>query len=200
MDMKILRNFALFMLSAGILAGCAGQTIVAMPEITFAHLQPYNLAVSQISVEQKFVPSQTHPRVELRLNQPPVQVLRRWAADRLTVSGGGIGAGGFARFVIVDAGVTEQALDTDGNFTAYFTNEQALRYEAAAEAVLELQSGDGLSRGRASARVVKAVTVPEKASVNEREQVLFDLVEGLMKEFDARMDESIREHLSKWLP
>ena len=107
--------------------------------------------------------------------------------------------GGTARFIIIDAGVTEQALDTDGNFTAYFTNEQALRYEASVEAVIELQSANGMSKGNAKARVVRAVTVPEKASVNEREQALFNLIEKLMKEFDARMDESIRAHLSTWL-
>ncbi|MBT4890033.1 MAG: hypothetical protein HON65_10820 [Rhodospirillales bacterium] len=195
--MKIARNFAFFILGVGMLAGCAGRSSVIVPEITFSHMQPYQLNISQIAVEERFTPSQSSPRIELRMKQPPIQVLRRWASDRLAASN--VSVGGTARFIIIDAGVTEQALDTDGNFTAYFTNEQALRYEASVEAVIELQSANGMSKGNAKARVVRAVTVPEKASVNEREQALFNLIEKLMKEFDARMDESIRAHLSTWL-
>ncbi len=182
-------------LMIGGLSGCATNTVATLPEITFTHHDTLKLAVSQVRVEETFVVSQTPPRAETRLNQPPMQVLRRWAGDRLAVGG----AGGLARFIIVDASVTEQALDTDGNFTAYFTNEQSLRYEAVAEAVLEVESDDGLSKGRAKARVSKSTTLAENSTLNERERAMFKLVEELMIEFNARMEESIRTHLSKWV-
>lgn len=166
-----------------------------MPEITFAHMKPYSLAVGELRVEQVFKASQTAPRIELRMKQSPVKTLRRWAADRLTAVGGK----SVARFVIVDASVTERALATDGSFTAYFTNEQAARYEATIEAYVEVRSDDGLKKASAVTRVVRAITIAEKTSLNDRDRALFGLVEGLMKEFDVRMDKSIMEHLSPWI-
>lgn len=195
--MKLFQVLSFAIVSLGLLAGCVKTTTAVMPEITFSHIQPYKLAVSQVRVEQSFVPSSEAPHVEMRINQPPIQAMRRWAKDRLTVSNSN--SSGFARFVIIDASVTEQPLDTDGNITAFFTNEQSMRYVATAEALLEIQSDDGLSKGGATARVSKALTLAEKSTLNEREQALFNLVEGLMKEFNVRMDESIRAHLSKWL-
>ncbi len=193
--MMALRNSFVFMICAVVLAGCVKTTSVVMPEITFTHMKPYSLAVGELRVEQTFEASQTAPRIELRMKQPPVQTLRRWAADRLTAVGGKA----FARFVVVDASVIEQALATDGSFTAYFTNEQAARYEATVEAFLEIQSDDGLKKASAVTRVKHAVTIAEKSSLNDREQALFDLVEGLMKEFNARMEKSMVEHLSPWM-
>jgi hypothetical protein len=203
--MKVLRvlkrsslTLILVGLVGGLLSSCVSNTPVVLPEITFSHLQPLKLAVSQIRVEQSFEPSQTLPRAETRLNQPPSQVLRRWAKDRLTVDVSG-NSGGFARFVILDAKMTERYLDTDGNFTAYFTNEQAIRYEATAEAILEIQSDDGLSQGSARALVSRVSSIAENSTLNEREQALFNLVEGLMTEFNLQMDASVRTHLSQWV-
>jgi len=167
-----------------------------MADITFEHLSPYQLSVDSVEVESRFSTPLTAPHAEHKVPQSPEQVLRAWARDRLTASGGV----GFARFVILDATVTEHALDTDGSLKAVFTNEQALRYEAAAEGVLEIRSATGSYLGNASARVTRAITIPEKATLNEREKAMFDLVDRLMQNFNTEMDASIRGHLNQWLP
>lgn len=121
--------------------------------------------------------------------------MRRWAGDRLHASGGQ----NFARFIILDATVTEQAMNTDGTFKAVFTNEQELRYDAVAEAVLEIRSETGSFLGNATARVSRFITIPENATLNERDQALFDMIDRLMRNFDTELGDNIRVHLSQWV-
>ena len=166
-----------------------------LAEITFAHLSPYQLAVSGVEVEVQFSSPMTAPHIEHTVPQSPEQVMRRWAGDRLNATGGD----SFARFIILDATVTEQALETDGTLTAVFTNEQALRYEAAAEAVLEIRDASGNLLGNATARVTRTITIPENATLNERDQALFDFIDRLMQNFDTEMDENIRIYLAQWI-
>ncbi len=194
----MMRCFFQFCFVATLLAIGACAQVAPPPtlaEITFAHLSPYQLAVRGVEVESRFSSSMTPPHVELALTHPPERVLRRWAADRLQATGGEA----FARFIILDATVTEFALETDGTLTAVFTNEQALRYEAAAEALLEIRDATGGFLGNATARVTRTITIPENATLNEREQVLFDLVDRLMRNFDTELDGNIRTHLAQWV-
>jgi len=41
--------------------------------------------------------------------------------------------------------------------------------------------------------------VPEDASLQERERIKFDLIEGLMKDFDAEIEKNVRQHLANWV-
>lgn len=194
----IIRRFSRICLVMALLAVTACAQAVpppTFPEITFSHLSPYRLAVDNIEIESRFSPSMTAPQIEHTLAQSPERVLRRWVDDRLQAKGGG----SFARFIILDAAVSEQALETDGTLTAVFTNEQALRYEAAAEAILEIRGTAGEFLGKATARVTRTITVPENASLNEREQALFDLIDRMMRNFDTELDANIRTHLAQWI-
>lgn len=179
-----------------LLAGCTGTVPPQVfSAITFNHLAPVQMAVRAISVEDRYVPPLTAPNAEHRMPVAPQSVLHRWPADRIQASGGNA----TARFVIVNAEVLEHALNTDNSLTAIFTNEQALNYEASVEATLVVNSDDGLSQGQATARARRSITVPENATVNEREHILFRLVEDTLREFDARMELTIRKHLTQWV-
>jgi len=168
-----------------------------LPDITFAHLAPYQLAVGELQIESRFSSPMTPPHAEHKVPQSPETVLRRWADDRLKVTPGQTQA--FARFIILDATVTEHALATDGTLKAVFTNEQELRYQAVAEASLEIRGMAGNFLGNATARVTRSITIPENATLNERDQALFDLVDRMMQNFNTEMDENIRLHLSQWV-
>ncbi len=178
------------------LGACAQVTPPpTLPDITFAHLSPIELNVGSVEVESKFTSPLTPPHAEHKVPQSPEQVLRHWADDRLKSTGGDL----FARFIIVDATVTEHVLETDETISAVFTHEQELRYEAAAEAILEIRNAQGSYLGNATARATRAITVPENATINEREQVLFDLIDQLMNSFNTELESKIRTHLSQWV-
>lgn len=195
--MNIKPFFRVIVFSLFVALGACAQVAPppTLPEITFAHLTPFQLAVGSVEVESKFSSPLTPPHAEHKIPQSPETVMRRWAEDRLNATGGET----FARFIILDATVTEHALETDGTLTAVFTNEQEMRYQAAAEATLEIRSATGSYLGNATARATRAITIPENATLNERDQALFDMVDRMMQNFNTELEANIRTYLAQWV-
>ncbi len=189
-----MRALALIVL-LGVTSACTSTPRQTFPDVTFAHLPAIQMAVNDIIIEQRYQTTLTAPHAEHRVPLNPLSFMKRWTSDRIVQTG----EDSQAKYIIVEASVLEHALDTDGNITAIFTNEQAMRYEATAEAILEVSSGNSLAQGNTSARVTRSVTIPENATLNEREKILFDLVASLARDFDSQMEESIRAHLGGWL-
>lgn len=191
------KRFAPVVLSAAFaLALAACETPVAVqkfPDLTYAHLPPFNLDVAKIEVVAHYRPPMKAPNVDHLVPQPPIKALRRWAADRLKAAG----RTGTAQFVIDVASVVEAELEKKTGLKAAFTKQQAQRYDFVVEASLDV--ADGRRRGRAAARATRFVTVREDASLNERDRILFKEVETLMTEFNAEMEKNVHEYLGAWL-
>lgn len=181
-------------LGLALLAGCETQVPAQkLPDLTFAHLPPLQLAVQRVELNSRFAPTLRAPNVEHTFPVPPARALEQWANQRLKAVGGNAQA----RFTILDASVTETKLPRDTSMRGYFTKQQSERYDAKVEAVIEIQEGN--RRGAANAISTRWTTVGEDASLNERERIKFDLVESLMKDFDAEIEKNIRQHLANWI-
>ena len=166
-----------------------------LPDITFAHLPAFNFAVSQIAVEQRFNAPASQSHVEARLPTSPGKALRQWAKDRLKAVGGP----GTLKLIIENASATETELPRDESIKGKFTKQQAQRYDMAVKATLSLVDTGGTERGTALAQASRTITVREDASLNERERILFDLVDRMLADFNTEMETSIRQHLAPWL-
>ena len=181
-------------LGLALLAGCETQVPVQkLPDLTFAHLAPLQLAVQRVETVSRFAPSLRAPNVEHAFPVPPARALEQWANQRLKAAGGGAQA----RFTILDAAVTETKLPRDTSMRGAFTKQQSERYDARVEAVVEIQ--DGARHGAANAIGTRWITVGEDVSLNERERIKFNLIESLMKDFDAEIEKNIRQHLAGWI-
>lgn len=179
-----------------ILAGCQTTPPPAqLPEITFAHLPPLKLAVGNLSIRQAYRPKMTAPYVDHLFPTPPVLVVQRWAEERLVPQGGGSSIS----FTIVDASVREVALERIGGLRGALTTEQSERYEARIEAVAEILDAQGMGTGRVRATATRLRTIPEDASLADRERLWFEMTEALMADFNAEMEKNIRAHLGRWL-
>jgi len=183
-------------LGFALLLGCETQVPSArLPDITFAHLPPLALAVQRVDTSSRFVPTLRAPNVEHAFPAPPARAMEQWASQRLKAAGGNAQG----RFTILDASVTETKLPRDTSIRGTFTKQQSERYDARAEAVVEILDGSGVRRGTASAMVTRWTTIGEEVTLNERERVKFNLIDGLMKDFDAELEKNIRQHLANWL-
>lgn len=165
------------------------------PEITFTHKPPIALDVARIEVVDTYTPPLAAPNVEHRVPNPPARSLARWAADRLKPAG----ASGTAVFTIVGASVVETPLEVKKGVAGAFVTEASERYDAVAEARLEIVDPGGQRRGFASARATRSRALAEDATLNERETLWHELVVALMADFDAEMAKNIRAYLSGWL-
>jgi hypothetical protein len=190
--MIIFRRFLLVVFAGLALAACETQVPVQrLPEITFGHLPKIGLNVADLQVVNDYKPTFQEPNIEHLMSVPPATVMQRWAEQRLEARG----VTNAAKFTIVDAQVKASPLKVDSGITGAFKVEQSVRYDATVAGMLEIFDDRGFRRAFASARVSRSRTVPENASVNEREKVWFELIEALMRDFDAEMEQNIRAHV-----
>lgn len=186
---------AVALASAFALGGCESVPPQKLPDLTYSHLATMNFAAGRREIVDRFRPRMGPPSIDHLVPAPPAKALRRWAQDRIQATGGS----GSVRFVILDAMVTETPLKMEEGFKAGFTKQQAGRYDARIEAAVEIVDLLGMVKGRADAVVTRSITVREDASLNERAKVQFDMVEALMKDFDAEIEKNIRQYLANWL-
>ena len=166
-----------------------------LPELTYGHLDRLNLNVAAIEVISEYRSPMKAPHVEHLFPTPPQTALERWAADRLEAAG----RQDIARFVIKDAQATATPLAIDKGLAEAFTKKQSVRYKVSVEAFLEIVDERGFRKGFSSARVRVTRTMAEDATLNQRDKVLFEITEAVIRDFNAEMEKNIRQYLGGFL-
>jgi len=189
------RVLAAMVLGAGLLAACA-QTPPPepLPEQTFAHLDSIKLNVASVEIVENYVPPLRGPNIEHLFPQPPSQVARRWAEDRLRA----LGTEGRAQFVIDTASVVETRLKVEKGLRGAVTIDQATRYDATLTVTLEIRNDRGFRQAFATASAERSQTVPEDLTVNERRAIQHQLIEDVMIDLNATLEAKIAEFLSAY--
>ncbi|NKB60563.1 MAG: hypothetical protein GKS00_30005 [Alphaproteobacteria bacterium] len=183
------------LLAAFSLTACAAVAPPRFPEITFTHLPPIKLDVAEIVYAPRYQPPLTEPHVGHEFPQPPAVAAERWIADRLTA----VGSSGQARVIIHQATATETKLNKKGGLTGAFTTDQAWRYDGRIEMVIEATNPNRRLKARVAAAANQSRTVPEDATLLEREEVWFSLTENLMRKFNDAFEAQIRKDLAKFV-
>ena len=178
------------------LAACATDVApTGFPEITFTHLPAIKLDVAEIVYAPRYQPPVTEPNIGHEFPTPPAVAAERWIADRLVA----VGNSGQAKVTIRQAAATETKLDIKKGFTGAFTTDQAWRYDTQVEVVIEAVNLNRKLQAQASAKAQEGRTVPEDATLLERETVWFSLTETLMRTFDQTFEAQIRKDLAKFV-
>jgi len=178
------------------LAACETKPPVArLAEISFAGKRPIQLDVGQLEIVPEYQSPAKRPHVEHLMPVSPEAATVRWAQDRLRP----VGRTGSARVVIKDARVVEVALKTDKSFTGMFKEEQAERYDAVLDVAIQILDERHMPVADVLARATRSRTVPEGVSLNERDRILHDVTESLVRDIDSQMDGLIRSYLGRWV-
>ena len=164
-------------------------------ELTYAHLAPFRLDVAVVDVIDETRPTTAAPHVAHLFPVAPATAAARWAKDRLVA----VGASGSALYTVVEASAVEAPLERTTGLKGMFTIDQSERYDAAIEVRLSVQKPAGQPSAAITVRAERSQTVPEDATLNERERVWFDLTEKLMTDLDARLEAEIRRTLAAFL-
>ncbi len=168
------------------------------PTMSFAHQAPFNLAVAQIDVTSSYKSPLKEPNVE-HLMSPvpsPEAAARIWAKDRLKAAGNGDFR---AEMRILNAPVIETSLKTDKGFSGMFKKEQSARYDAALAVEIVIRDGRGMAVASAEAKATRSQTVGEEVSLNQRDQIWFEMIEALMKDINIRLEDNIRTYMASYL-
>lgn len=191
-----LRPLALVLGLAAVLTAC--ETRLETPtyaDITFAHLPPIALDVAEVRVVRAYQPTSQPPNVETEFPVGLDDTAARWAIDRLRA----VGDSGTATVRILDASAVERPLEKTEGVAGLFTTDQAEKYDA--RYLVEV-SAENPNRGVAvetTAEVTRTQTVPEGLTLNEREQIWYELTEKMAADLDQQMEQNIRQHMGPLL-
>ncbi len=164
-------------------------------DVTFQHLAPINLDVGSVQVESAYRPTDNPEDMGAEYPQAPVEAAAQWARDRLKA----VGARGQANFTVVEASATRTPLPRSTGLSAALKKDQSDRYDLAIEVRLEAFNPISGKSGVVSERVTRSQTVPEDLTLNQREVVLFNLLDSAMKDLNARLEQSIPQYLGPLL-
>lgn len=191
-----LSRLMLVLAGALALAACEAQPVAQkLPELSFADKRPFQLNVGQLEIVPEYQPTGRKPNVEHLMPLSPENATVRWAQDRLRP----MGKSGFARVLIKDAKVVEVPLSTDKGFTGMFKDQQSERYDGSLDVAIQILDERHFPVADVVARATRSHTVAEGATLNERDKIMFELSEGLIRDIDSQMESLVRTYLSRWV-
>lgn len=184
--------------AALLLAGCTDPPArPVFPTLGFSHKPPFLFRARRVEVRSEYNRPNQLPHVEHLMPLAPDRAAGQWAEDRLQANGDGDTR---VRFTVHEASVVEKTLKIERGLGGLLKNEQAESYYAQLEGTVEIVDDlTGIALGAATAKVWRSRTLPESATANDRETMWFDLVEGLIGDFDRTMTARIDTHLSAYL-
>lgn len=165
------------------------------PELTFRNLPPVQLDIGRIEVVSQYQPPAQAPHIEYDMPVSPEGALKRWVQDRLQP----IGRTGTLRVVIRDASATETPLQTDKGFTGMFKREQAARVDMSVDVALQMLDDKQFVTAEVTGKQTRSQTEQEGMKLNDRDKLLYDMVEDLVKGFNGDIDPNIRSTFGPWL-
>jgi hypothetical protein len=162
------------------------------PEITFQHLQPFRLDVARIQIVDGYQPDPAND-VGSQFPESPAAVARQWGQDRLLA----VGQQGEAIYTITLAKATQTPLPRSTGITGMTHKDQSDRFDLQITVNLEVRSGG--KSGAVTGQAARSQTVREDMTLNQREAVLFRLLDVTIKDVNAQMEKLIPHYLGGFL-
>lgn len=181
------------LLGIGVTAACSSAPPAppVMPDITYSHKAPLSVAAADIMLVESFSSPRQEPHIEHLVKQPPAAIVRRWVAQRLQADG----TEGQLRVNIEDASLVQEQLPVKTGLADIFYDEQSARITGRLTVRVDYSGPRGLVSHFAIADVAASRTVPEGATLNERDRAVFGVVESLAISFDETMVEEMETHM-----
>jgi len=174
----------------GLLAGCA-DTVPAL-HTDIPQGPKINLDVQTVTLaDRSQMQSATSPYTTNNFQPTITEAIRQWAANRFQA----VGTGGEAVVIIKDASLSLQPIPHSND---WFKREQTTKYTAHAEVDIEIK-GVGTRYALASAQASRFETLPENPSELERQNAYTTVLNGLMRDLNQSVENSIREHMQDFV-
>ncbi len=193
--MAMLRVALAVLAMASVLTACETPTVPSYPPIRFTDVEPYKLDVAKVEVLNTYLPPLKAPNVEHDFPYTPAAAAEQWARDRLVA----VGTKGVARVIISDASVVETQLKKSKGLKGVFTVDQSERYDGTLTVTVEVRSVEARRDAFVAATARKTNSVPENASLNQREDVYYKMTKELIRSVDATLAREIATYFKRWL-
>ncbi len=183
------------------LAACTQTTPdVYFPAPDYSAQAPIRLQAGSIEVVDNSQSATTKPgilgdRIETRFPNPPADLIRKWANQRL------IAVGGPNRVVVTidDASAIQKTLPKKTGIEGAFTKEQAWNVDTNARVRVQLFTPEkNFAAAEASAQASASKSIREDASPYERDKAYNELTQTLLASLTTELDRQVNGYFGKF--
>lgn len=174
-------------------AACGGPMEKSiLPEIAFTGQPKLTFAASSVETIMEYQPTAQPPHIELAIPQPPASVAMRWTRDRVAVDNSQQNR---VTVIVRKASVTEIDLKKTPGLRGSFTEDQVARFDTEVEMAVEVRDSRGFRVGEAQASARRSNSMSEKATLNDRDRLIHDLVRETMMDVNRELERNIRQYM-----
>lgn len=190
------RGFLLLAFLGTALAACdMPPERLRFPDITFQHLPAIKLDVTRIEITSDYRSADHADDNSADYPELPEKLAVEWAHDRLQA----VGQRGQANYTVIEARAVRVPLPRSSGINAALKTEQSDRYDLSITVRLEAGNPVLGKSGTVTETVTRSQTVPENMTLNQREVVLFNMLDAAMKDLNGRLERSIPKYLGPLL-
>jgi len=163
-----------------------------VPDLTFAHLQPMQVRVGAVNVDNRFIPGSDPRDVSSSFPSPPDVALRRYAETRLQPAG----IDGTLKFVIEDAHIYQGVEQPDNKFINWTKMDKLDVYDITVRIRLYVAHDSGSESNHAILNLHRTLSIPQRFSLAEKEQEKFKFLELLMGDVDKAVTDAVTNKMN----
>ena len=175
----------------GMLAGCAGPAGPSQP-VTVAPSEALTFRLSSVEVIDETAGTAVDSALASSFTVTPQQAIQRWAAERLSASGGSPGT---LRVRITEASAQRQGLEKTPGVQGWFRRDQEELVSVVFAAQLEARRNDGTLIASVTGRSEANQSFVEKIKPAERRAGLDNLVRRALASFDREIEARARAEM-----
>lgn len=195
--MTTLKRILFAVIIVGLVPACglfskSGEEVESFNEPRYTDSEPIELNVSNIEIVSEFTPSFKRPNVEHLFPISIEKTAKLWAKDRLKAVD--YSSDKKAVYIIRNASVTETVEKSDRAFT-----KDRVKYKATLNVVLRVHDSRKLSSAQTEIEAWRELTIPADTPLEEKEKFWNGMVYKLFDEFNARMEQNIRQYLNMYV-
>ncbi|MBK67019.1 MAG: hypothetical protein CMP22_02680 [Rickettsiales bacterium] len=170
------------------------QSVWQKPEMTFSYINdPVMLDIAQSYVSSKAssdIYTDENGMVRYPLLKNEENVLARLVNNRVRPTGGA----NVLSLTIERSDVIEKPIEPEDGLEAMFTIQNSQVLDAYLTVFVELLDPNNRPLQAHRVQVKRKVSIPSNASLNEKNKIVFELSEAVLKDFDQKFTEILKRH------
>jgi len=182
----IITLFTLFFLSA-----CVKKENYLIKNINFDNYKPINISASDLIIDQLYISNIEYPYIDHLVKQDLIALVNNWAGARLKPVE--VNNSGILKVVINIASIKAISLKQNTNIEDIFISNAAINIEMNLDITINLLDKNGNKLSYVDLKIFKSQELGDNISLLEKEYLIQEMLQSLIKDFDSLAINKIKE-------
>ena len=175
-----------------LMASCTSKTSgydgKSLPDMTFAHLQPLNLNVADVEINNNYDPNLNDRDMSIDLPVSPDIAVKRYAESRFEA----VGTRGKFIFTIENANTGYELIEPEGSLKQWMGVDRSEKFDVSV--IVRFFYIDGLMNESPHSvmEFKRSITIPYSYSLARKEHEQFKFIEVMTKDIDEAITQTIQ--------